>query len=73
MLLIASSISMAARLMPVGVVGEVLVLDELYSNSLTQRDLFDFTQVSRKWKAISAANEDGIEVLCYSVSPKHAR
>ena len=66
--LIANSISLAARLMPVGVVGEVLVLEELYSNPQTQRDLFSFDRVSRKWKAVSANNEDGIDVLCYSVS-----
>ena len=68
--LIANSISLAARLMPVGVVGEVLVLEELYSNPQTQRDLFSFDRVSRKWKAVSASNEDGIDVLCYSVSTK---
>ena len=66
--LIANSISLAARLMPIGTVGEVLVLEELYSNPGTQQDLFAFERVSRKWKAVSAANEDGIEVLCYSVT-----
>ena len=70
--LIANSISLSARLMPVGVVGEVLVLEELYANPLTERDLFSFERVGRKWKAVSSPNEDGVDVICYSVSTKQA-
>ncbi|RAU20081.1 hypothetical protein CU669_20250 [Paramagnetospirillum kuznetsovii] len=68
--LIANSISPSARLMPVGVVGEVLVLEELYSNPLTQRDLFTFERVARKWKAANDTHGEGIDVICYSVRSK---
>jgi len=68
--LIANSISPSARLMPVGVVGEVLVLEELYSNPLTQRDLFTFERVARKWKAANDTKGEGIAVICYSVRSK---
>ena len=68
--LIANSISPSARLMPVGVVGEVLVLEELYSNPQTQRDLFTFERVARKWKAANDAQGEGIDVICYSVRSK---
>lgn len=68
--LIANSISPSARLMPVGVVGEVLVLEELYSNPQTQRDLFTFERVARKWKATNDTQSEGIDVICYSVRSK---
>jgi uncharacterized protein YjbI with pentapeptide repeats len=68
--LIANSISPSARLMPVGVVGEVLVLEELYSNPQTQRDLFTFERVARKWKAANDTQSEGIDVICYSVRSK---
>ena len=68
--LLADSISQAARLMPVGVVGEVLVLEELYSNPLTQRDLFSFERVERRWTAVSDRAGDGVDVLCYCVGNK---
>ena len=68
--LIANSISPSARLMPVGVVGEVLVLEELYSNPQTQRDLFTFERVARKWKAANDTQGEGIDVICYSVRSK---
>ena len=68
--LIANSVSPAARLMPVGTVGEVLVLEDLYSNPMTKTDLFTFERVARKWKAAHDLTGDGVDVICYSVSTK---
>ena len=68
--LIANSIAPAARLMPVGTQGEVLVLDELYNHAGTQKDMFAFEPVERMWKAVSAPNDEGIQVTCYMVKPK---
>ena len=56
--------------MPVGTIGEVLVLEELYSNPLTQADRFTFERVARKWKAATDLAGEGIDVICYSVSSK---
>ena len=68
--LIANSISPAARLMPVGTQGEVLVLDELYNHAGTQKEMFVFEPVERMWKAVSAPSDEGIQVTCYMVKPK---
>jgi len=68
--LIANSIPPTARLMPIGTVGEVLVLEEVYANPLTQRDLFTFERVSRKWTAAGDSSGEGVDVLCYSVRRK---
>ena len=68
--LIADSISPMARLMPVGTIGEVLVLEELYSNPLTQADRFVFERVARKWKAATDLAGEGVDVICYSVRSK---
>ncbi|CAA7625257.1 pentapeptide repeat-containing protein [Magnetospirillum sp. UT-4] len=68
--LVAHSISPAARLMPVGVVGEVLVLEELYSHPDTLREQFTFERVARKWTAANDHCGEGIDVICYSVRGK---
>ena len=68
--LVADSVSPMARLMPVGTIGEVLVLEELYSNPLTQADRFTFERVARKWKAATDLAGEGIDVICYSESSK---
>ncbi|MBF0306998.1 MAG: pentapeptide repeat-containing protein [Alphaproteobacteria bacterium] len=69
--IVTNSVSMGARLMPVGVSGEVLVLEELYSHPLTERDRFVFERVGRKWKvAGGGASANVIDVVCYNVRPK---
>ena len=65
--LIVNSISPTARLMPVAARGEVLILEELYSHQLTQRELFTFEQVTRTWKTMADPTGTGVEVPCYCV------
>lgn len=68
--LIADSVSPVARLMPVGTVGEVLVLEDLYSHPQTKTELFTFERVARKWKTATDLSGDGMDVICYSVRSK---
>ena len=68
--IISNSISLAARLMPVGTLGEVLVLEELYANPMTVRDRFIFERVERKWKVASDPAGSDVDVICYRVRSK---
>lgn len=66
--LILNSISPAARLRPVGNAGEILILDELYTNAATDKSLFQFEPVTRKWTLMSTQSGPSVDVLCYRVA-----
>ena len=67
--LLTDSISPAARLQPLANPGEVLVLEELYTNPRTEKDQFEFAKVTRQWKKASDRSTTGVEVICYLVNP----
>ncbi len=70
--LIVNSISPAARLEPLANPGEVVVLEEIRSHKDTNRDLFDFARVTRKWRRDVDRTSPGVDVVCYLVTPRGA-
>jgi uncharacterized protein YjbI with pentapeptide repeats len=65
--IVIDSLSPAASLMPAGGVGEVLILDEMYSNSGLDRNVFGFEPVTRQWRGYSSSDGVVTEVSCYKV------
>ncbi|MBF0355814.1 MAG: pentapeptide repeat-containing protein [Alphaproteobacteria bacterium] len=70
--LLLNSISPAARLRPIATSGEVLILEELFSNAATDKDLFVFEPVTRKWTLSSDQSGPSVDVLCYRVRNREA-
>ena len=65
--IVVDSLSPAARLMPTGGVGEVLILDEMYSNSGFDQNMFGFEPVTRKWRGYSSSDGAAVDVSCFKV------
>lgn len=71
--LIVNSVSPAARLEPLANPGEVVVLEEIRSHPGTNRDLFDFARVTRKWRRDVDRTSPGVDVVCYLVTTRTAQ
>jgi uncharacterized protein YjbI with pentapeptide repeats len=68
--LLLNSIAPTARLRPIATSGEVLILEELFTNPATDKTLFDFEPVSREWTLSSDQSGPSVNVLCYRVRGK---
>ncbi|CAA7622285.1 pentapeptide repeat-containing protein [Magnetospirillum sp. UT-4] len=65
--IILDSVSPSARMRPLGLAGELLILEELYANPATNHDQFRFEKIRRKWVMSAAQGGPDMEVDCYRV------
>lgn len=70
--LLLNSIAPAARLRPIATSGEVLILEELFTNPNTDKNIFEFEPVSREWTLSSDQSGPSVNVLCYRVRVREA-